>query len=87
MTEDRLSYLKLCKNSFDFPVDILTFNLKKREERISLSWRLTKKEKKKIANMIHSKENQLALDQLNHLLSQANKRCKEKTEALKGLPL
>ena len=66
--------LKLCKNSFDFPVDILTFNLRqKREERISLSWRLTKKEKKKIANMIHSKENQLVLDQLNQLLSQANK--------------
>ena len=62
--------LKLCKNSFDFPVDILTFNLRqKREERISLSWRLTKKEKMKIANVINSKENQLVLDQLNELLN------------------
>ena len=50
--------LKLCETSFEFPVDIVTFNLRQsKKDKISLSWRLTKKEKQKINDAINNKEN------------------------------
>jgi hypothetical protein len=61
--------MKLCSKSFKFPVDVVTFNLRERkEDRISLSWRLTKREKQKIELAFSSKENKIALEKLKKLL-------------------
>jgi hypothetical protein len=61
--------MKLCSKSFKFPVDVVTFNLRERkEERISLSWRLTKREKQKIEQAFSSTENKQALKRLTSLL-------------------
>lgn len=66
---DQEQLMKLCTKSFKFPVDIVTFNLRERsDDRISLSWRLTKREKQKIDKAFSSKENKQALDKLNSLL-------------------
>jgi hypothetical protein len=66
---DQEQLMKLCSNSFKFPVDIVTFNLRERyDDRISLSWRLTKREKQKIEQAFSSKENKLALEKLKNLL-------------------
>ena len=66
---DQEQLMKLCSKSFDFPVDIVTFNLRERsKDRISLSWHLTKREKKKIANAFYSQENQAMLTKLKKLL-------------------
>jgi hypothetical protein len=66
---DQEQLMKLCSKSFDFPVDIVTFNLRERsKDRISLSWHLTKREKKKIAKAFYSQENQAMLEKLNGLL-------------------
>ncbi len=66
---DQEQLMKLCKTSFSFPVETITFNLREDyNERISLSWHLTKKEKQKIAEAFGSTENQKALYQLQKLL-------------------
>jgi len=66
---DQEQLMKLCSKSFKFPVDVVTFNLRERkEDRISLSWRLTKREKQKIEQAFSSKENNLALEKLKNLL-------------------
>ncbi len=66
---DQEQLMKLCSKSFEFPVDIVTFNLRERsKDRISLSWHLTKREKKKIANAFYSQENQAMLTKLKKLL-------------------
>jgi hypothetical protein len=66
---DQEQLMKVCSKSFDFTVDIVTFNLRERsKDRISLSWHLTKREKKKIANAFYSEENQLMLAKLEDLL-------------------
>jgi hypothetical protein len=66
---DQEQLMKLCTKSFRFPVDIVTFNLRERsDDRISLSWRLTKREKQKIDKAFSSKENKQALEKLNSLL-------------------
>lgn len=66
---DQEQLMKLCTISFKFPVDLVTFNLRERkEDRISLSWRLTKREKQKIEQAFSSKENKLALKKLKNLL-------------------
>ena len=71
--------MKLCKTSFSFPVEKITFNLREDyNERISLSWHLTKKEKQKIAEAFGSSENQKALYQLQKLLKPE---IKKETEA------
>ena len=62
--------LKLCETSFEFPVDIVTFNLRQsKKDKISLSWRLTKKEKQKINDAINNKENKRALNRLINLIN------------------
>jgi hypothetical protein len=66
---DQEQLMKLCSKSFDFPVDIVTFNLRERsKDRISLSWHLTKREKRKIAKAFYSDENQAMLTKLKELL-------------------
>jgi hypothetical protein len=66
---DQEQLMKLCSKSFKFPVDIVTFNLREEtKDRISLSWHLTKREKKKIAKAFYSEENQAMLTKLTHLL-------------------
>tara|TARA_R110002072_G_scaffold302402_1_gene485086 strand:+ start:9294 stop:11534 length:2241 start_codon:yes stop_codon:yes gene_type:complete len=53
----------------DFPIDIVTFNLRERKnDRISLSWHLTKQEKNKIESAYYSKGNRLAFEKLKELL-------------------
>lgn len=53
----------------NFPLDVVTFNLREKiDDKIALSWHLTKQEKKKIISAIHSLNNQLELDRLMELL-------------------
>ncbi len=57
--------------SFDFPVDIISFNLREKvDDKISLSWHLTQEEKNKIETAFSSKQNKAALKQLQKLLKQ-----------------
>mgnify|MGYP001173006974 FL=1 len=66
---DQEQLIKLCKSSFNFPVDKITFNLREDyNERISLSWHLTKREKQKIEAAFSSPENQIALKKLDKLI-------------------
>lgn len=66
---DQEQLMKLCSKSFNFPVDVVTFNLRERsKDRISLSWHLTKREKRKIAEAFYSDENQAMLAKLENLL-------------------
>ena len=61
--------IKLGAKTFNFPVDLITFNLREKfSERISLSWHLTKQEKIRIENAFQSKHNQHALAQLKRIL-------------------
>jgi hypothetical protein len=61
--------IKLGAKTFNFPVDLITFNLREKfSERISLSWHLTKQEKIRIENAFQSKNNQHALAQLKRIL-------------------
>jgi len=61
--------IKLGAKTFNFPVDLVTFNLREKfNERISLSWHLTKQEKIRIKNAFLSKHNQHALAQLKRIL-------------------
>ena len=72
---DQEQLIKLCKNSFDFPVDKITFNLREDyNERISLSWHLTKREKQKIEAAFSSLENQIALKKLDKLTRNKSER-------------
>ena len=65
---DQEQLTKLCETSFNFPVDKVTFNLREDyNERISLSWHLTKREKQKIEAAFSSQENQTAFDKLKSL--------------------
>ena len=55
--------------SFDFPVDIISFNLREKvDDKISLSWHLTQEEKNKIEVAFESEQNKAALKQLKTLL-------------------
>jgi hypothetical protein len=66
---DQEQLMKLYSKSFDFPVDMVTFNLRERSnDHISLSWHLTKREKRKIAKAFYSLENQAMLAKLEALL-------------------
>jgi hypothetical protein len=66
---DQEQLMKLCTKSFKFPVDVVSFNLReKTNDRISLSWRLTKREKRKIEEAFYSKDNQEAFMKLKKLL-------------------
>jgi hypothetical protein len=68
---DQEQLLKVATAGFNFPVDIITFNLReKRTDRISLSWHLTKQEKMKIANAFNSLNNQSSFQRLKKLLKE-----------------
>ena len=61
--------MSLGAQSLEFPIDLITFNLReKKEDRISLSWHLTTQEKERIKNAFKSKKNQNALAQLKRIL-------------------
>lgn len=66
---DQDELMKIGFESFSFPVDLVSFNLREAmKDRISLSWHLTSQEKIKIANAFKSKGNQDAMQQLEKLL-------------------
>ena len=66
---DQEEMMKISAASFDFPIDLISFNLReKKEDRISLSWHLTKQEKIKIEKAFESKLNQHALTLLKRAL-------------------
>ncbi|MBW7868690.1 MAG: patatin-like phospholipase family protein [Brumimicrobium sp.] len=53
----------------DYPIDIVSFNLRERpDEKISLSWHLTTKEKSYIKKAFYSEKNQKSKDRLFELL-------------------
>lgn len=55
--------------SMNYPIEVVTFNLRGNfNDRISLSWHLTKKEKEKIINAIYSEENHQSLERLLTIL-------------------
>lgn len=59
----------LGSKAFDFPIEILSFNLRQKEnDRISLSWHLTKEEKKRIAEAMNTSGNQSAMNKLMKIL-------------------
>jgi len=61
--------IKLGSKSFDFPVDIVSFNLlEKKTDYISLSWHLTSQEKKKIYKAIKSNGNKASMERLFELM-------------------
>lgn len=61
--------IKLGVQSFDFPVDIVSFNLlEKTSDHISLSWHLTTQEKIKIKKACDSKTNKAAMTRLLELI-------------------
>ncbi len=66
---DQEQLMELSKTSFGFPVDIVSFNLRESvDDRISLSWHLTGREKQKIQAALNSLENKNSLlDLKKHL--------------------
>lgn len=66
---DQDELIKLAAQGFDFPIDLVIFNLREsKKDRISLSWHLTSQEKVKIKKALFSPGNQLATKQLVQLL-------------------
>ena len=66
---DQEQLMKLGANEFDFPIDLISFNLREdKNDVISLSWHLTSQEKKKIKESFQSRSNQHALQQLKRIL-------------------
>lgn len=66
---DQDEMLKLTGRNLNFPMDVISFNLREdSNDRISLSWHLTKQEKLKIKNAFYSKSNQKSLNDLIKLL-------------------
>jgi hypothetical protein len=66
---DQDELLKIASHSFDFPIDLIEFNLRETEkDRISLSWHLTSQEKLKIKKAINSEGNKHAFEQLKILM-------------------
>ncbi|WP_107038065.1 patatin-like phospholipase family protein [Brumimicrobium mesophilum] len=55
--------------SMKYPIEVVTFNLRENfNDKISLSWHLTKKEKEKIINAVYSEENSASLQRLLTIL-------------------
>lgn len=66
---DQDELIKIGAYSFDFPIDMVVFNLRENsKDRISLSWHLTSQEKNKIKNALKSQSNRHAEEQLKTLL-------------------
>lgn len=70
---DQDQLLDLSTNNYDFPVDIISFNLRESyKDKIALSWHLTKQEKLKIKKAFWSDENQAEVTKLMTLLNSNN---------------
>jgi hypothetical protein len=68
---DQDELIKIGVQGLDFPVDLVSFNLREaQKDRISLSWHLTSQEKIKIIRAFNSKGNQHAFKQLAFLLQE-----------------
>jgi len=66
---DQEELMRVARESFNFPIDHVSFNLReKKEDRISLSWHLTKDEKEKIKEAFRSSLNTAAFENLKRLL-------------------
>lgn len=66
---DQEELMRVGRDAFEFPVDQISFNLReKKEDRISLSWHLTKDEKEKIKKAFQSSLNTKAFENLKRLL-------------------
>ena len=66
---DQEELLKIAVNNFKCPIDLVTFNLREnKNDRISLSWHLTKNEKQKIERAFRSRQNKNSLIRLKNLL-------------------
>ncbi|MFN5417166.1 MAG: hypothetical protein ACK5B9_08930, partial [Flavobacteriia bacterium] len=66
---DQDELFKLGVQGFDFPVNLVIFNLREsKKDRISLSWHLTSFEKQKIKKALYSPSNKEASKQLEMLL-------------------
>ncbi|MBI2258681.1 MAG: patatin-like phospholipase family protein [Flavobacteriia bacterium] len=66
---DQDELMKIAAFSFNFPIDLVEFNLReKSKDRISLSWHLTSQEKNKIKNALNSKNNQNSIKQMKYLI-------------------
>ncbi len=66
---DQEELIRIGSEGFNFPVDQISFNLReKKEDRISLSWHLTKNEKEKIKKAFQSTLNTNAFEHLKRLL-------------------
>ena len=66
---DQEELMKISTKEMDFPVDMISFNLREDwNDRISLSWHLTKQEKIKIRDAFKSDANQRSFEQLKALL-------------------
>lgn len=66
---DQDQLLKMGSKSFDFPFDIVSFNLRENvNDKISLSWHLSLQEKNKIKKAFYSSSNQKSYERLKVLL-------------------
>ena len=71
---DQEQLLKVGVSGYNFPIEIVTFNLREnKSDRISLSWHLTKNEKQKIERAFRSAKNKISLHRLKKLLNQSEK--------------
>jgi hypothetical protein len=69
---DQEQLMDIALHQFQFPVDVISFNLREEtNDRISLSWHLTRQEKSKIAKAYYSESNQKSLDRLTELLKKS----------------
>ncbi|MFA7272823.1 MAG: patatin-like phospholipase family protein [Crocinitomicaceae bacterium] len=68
---DQEQLMMIGAKELPFPVDLISFNLREnKKDKISLSWHLTKQEKKKINEAFQSARNQQSLNQLRRLLKE-----------------
>lgn len=63
--DDMLQYLSA---DFDHPIDVINFELDNPDNKISLSWHLTTREKERILNSINLNSNQKSLERLQELM-------------------
>lgn len=67
-TQEQL--LKISHQSFKFPLDVISFNLRENtQDKISLSWHLSKQEKQKIKQAFYSKLNQQSYRKLKEIMN------------------
>ena len=66
---DQDQLIELGMNYFEFPLEVVSFNLREKDkDKISLSWHLTSEEKKRINEAFSSESNQFSYNRLKALL-------------------